>query len=124
MKHLPGIACVALLGLCCATGTAGAQTMDMKTIVSIGGPPVVLNQNSQLNAAGVFMIGGSTGATVTQNGTNNAVGILQFGGTTSATVGQTGLTNFAFVGQSGQSAASLVSQFGILNKSTVIQNSK
>lgn len=73
MKHIPGLACVALLALGCAgAGSADAQTADIKTIVSIGGPPVVLNQNSQLNAAGVFMIGGSTSATVVQNGTNNA----------------------------------------------------
>jgi minor curlin subunit len=91
MKHLPGVACGVLLALCCAgAGPASAQTSDIKTIVSVGGPPVVLNQNSQLNLAGVFMIGGSTSATVVQHGTNNATGILQFGGTNSASVGQAG----------------------------------
>ena len=75
MRHFFGAACGAFLTLCCGgAGSAGAQTADIKTIVSLGGPPVVLNQNSQLNMAGVFMIGGSTSATVTQNGTNNATG--------------------------------------------------
>ena len=121
MKCIPGVLCVALLALGCAAGPAGAQSVDMKTIVSIGGPPVVLNQNSQLNAAGVFMIGGNTGATVVQNGTNNATGILQFGGTNSASVGQVGVNNFAFVGQTGQSATSLVSQLGTMNTGAIAQ---
>lgn len=124
MRHFSGAACGAFLTLCCVgVGSAGAQTADIKTIVSLGGPPVVLNQSSQLNMAGVFMIGGSTSATVTQNGTNNATGILQFGGTTSASVGQAGVNNVAFVGQAGQSTSSFLSQFGAFNSATVVQNS-
>lgn len=91
LKRLLGSACAAMFALCSAgAGSAGAQTADIKTIVSVGGPPVVLNQNSQLNMAGVFMIGGSTGATVTQNGTNNATGVLQFGGRTPRRSGRPG----------------------------------
>jgi minor curlin subunit len=124
MRHFSGAACGAFLTLCCmGAGSAGAQTADIKTIVSLGGPPVVLNQSSQLNMAGVFMIGGSTSATVTQNGTNNATGILQFGGTTSASVGQAGVNNVAFVGQAGQSTSSFLSQFGAFNSATIVHNS-
>ncbi|OKO92123.1 curlin [Bradyrhizobium sp. NAS80.1] len=133
-KHLLIGALAGLVSCCAANGPAQAQSADIKTIVSINGPPVVLNQSSSTNMAGVFMIGGSTSATVTQNGTNNAVGILQFGGTTSASAGQTGMNNFAFVGQTGQSATSFVSQigamntgsiahFGRVNSSTVVQTS-
>jgi len=123
MKHyLARTICMAVLFICCAQrGPARAQNADIKTIVSVGGAPVVLNQNSQLNMAGVFMIGGTTSATVTQNGSSNATGILQFGGLTSASVGQTGTVNFAFVGQSGQSASSFLSQFGVFNSSTILQ---
>ncbi|MDA9393566.1 curlin [Bradyrhizobium sp. CCBAU 45394] len=121
-KRLLASSCAAMFALCCAgAGSAGAQTADIKTIVSVGGPPVVLNQNSQLNMAGVSMVGGSTSATVVQNGTNNATGVLQFGGTNSASVGQAGMNNFAFVGQTGQSATSLVSQLGAMNTGTVAQ---
>ena len=124
MKPLLRSAGAAMLALCSAgAGSAGAQTADIKTIVSLGGPPVVLNQSSQLNMAGVFMIGGSTSATVTQNGTNNATGILQFGGTTSASIGQAGVNNVAFVGQAGQSTSSFLSQFGAFNSATIVQNS-
>ena len=121
MRYIPAVACLALLGIGCAAEPVRADSMDMKTIVSVNGPPVVLNQNSQLNAAGVFMIGGSTSATVVQNGTNNATGILQFGGTNSASVGQTGMNNFAFVGQTGQSATSVVSQLGAMNTGAIAQ---
>jgi minor curlin subunit len=122
MKHPLRSAGAVMLALCSVgAGSAGAQTADIKTIVSVGGPPVVLNQNSQLNMAGVFMVGGSTSATVVQNGTNNATGVLQFGGTNSASVGQAGMNNFAFVGQTGQSATSLVSQLGAMNTGTVAQ---
>nr|GAJ35964.1 hypothetical protein BDOA9_0151750 [Bradyrhizobium sp. DOA9] len=120
-RHLGG-ACAATLALYLASLlSAEAQTADIKTIVSVGGPPVVLNQNSQLNLAGVFMIGGTTGATVTQNGTNNATGVLQFGGTNSASIGQAGANNLAYVGQAGQSATSLISQLGTMNAGTVAQ---
>jgi minor curlin subunit len=122
MKHHLGRAGAVALALCSVgAGSAGAQTADIKTIVSVGGPPVVLNQTSQLNMAGVFMIGGSTSATVTQNGTNNATGVLQFGGTNSASIGQAGSNNLAFVGQVGQSTSSLISQLGTMNAGTVAQ---
>jgi len=112
MKHrLPSVASLAFLILCCGqSGPLYAQTADIKTIVSVGGPPVVLNQSSQTNMAGVFMVGGSTSATVVQTGTNNATGILQFGGANSAAVGQNGTFNFAFVGQSGLFNSSSVNQ--------------
>src|SRR3954451_19737925 len=59
MRHFSGAACGAFLTLCCVgAGSAGAQTADIKTIVSLGGPPVVLNQNSQLNMAGGVIICG------------------------------------------------------------------
>ena len=120
-RHLGG-ACAATLALSLAGATsARAQTADIKTIVSVGGPPVVLNQTSQLNMAGGFMIGGSTSATVTQNGTHNATGVLQFGGTNSASTGQAGSNNLAYVGQTGQSANSLISQLGTMNAGTVVQ---
>jgi len=83
--RLPNIAIAALLISCCAASApASAQSADIRTIVSVGGPPVVLQQNSQLNMAGVFEVGSSTSATVVQNGHNNYVGILQFGGIASA----------------------------------------
>jgi minor curlin subunit len=111
-----------VLIVCCgACGFARAQSADIKTIVSVGGPPVALNQNSQLSLAGVFMVGGNTGATVVQSGKNNATGILQFGATTSASVGQIGVNNFTFVGQSGQSTSSAVSQFGNINSGVIAQ---
>ena len=100
-------ASIPFLIVCCgASGLARAQSADIRTIVSVGGPPVTLNQNSQLNLAGVFMVGGNTSATVVQSGKNNATGIPQFGGTTSASVGQLGINNFTFVGQSGHSTSS------------------
>ena len=115
-------ASMAILIVCCsASGSARAQSASIKTVVSVAGAPVVLNQNSQLNMAGVFVIGGSPTATVVQNGTNNATGILQFGGTTSASVGQTGINNFTFVGQSGQSTSSVLSQFGNINSGVIAQ---
>jgi minor curlin subunit len=134
-KHLLVVATVVLVScFAAANGPARAQGADIKTIVSVNGPPVVLNQSSSLNMVGIFQVGGSTSATVVQNGTNNATGVLQFGGTNSASVGQAGVNNFAFVGQTGQSATSLVSQlgtmntgaiaqFGAINSSTVIQSS-
>jgi minor curlin subunit len=132
-KHLPVVATAVLVSGLVANGPVRAQGADIKTIVSVNGPPVVVNQSSPLNMVGVFQIGGNTSATVTQNGSNNATGVLQFGGTTSSSVGQAGMNNFAFVGQAGQSATSLVSQlgtmnntgaiaqFGAINSSTVIQ---
>jgi minor curlin subunit len=111
----------AAIAFCATSGVARAQSADIKTIVSIGGPPVALNQSSQLNLAGIFMVGGSTSATVVQHGTNNAVGVLQFGGTTSSSVGQAGVNNFTFVGQSGQSTGSLLSQFGSNNSGVIAQ---
>lgn len=120
--RLHATASVAVLMICCAqAGSAQAQTFDFKNIVSIGGPPVVLNQSSQFNMAGLFMIGGSTSGTVVQTGTTNAVGVLQFGGTTSASISQTGMFNGASVGQSGQSATSLLSQIGRLNAASIAQ---
>lgn len=112
MKHrLPCVASFAVFILCCGqSGSLHAQPADIQTIVSVGGPPVVLNQNSQTNMAGVFMVGGSTSATVVQNGTNNATGILQFGGANSSSIGQTGTFNFTFVGQSGLFNSSNVNQ--------------
>jgi minor curlin subunit len=133
-KHLLVAATVVLVSCFAANGPARAQGADIKTIVSVNGPPVVVNQSSSLNMVGIFQVGGNTSATVTQNGSNNATGVLQFGGTTSSSVGQAGMNNFAFVGQAGQSATSFVSQlgamntgaiaqFGAVNSSTVIQTS-
>jgi minor curlin subunit len=113
---------MAVLIVCCAqTGSVQAQTFDFKNIVSVGGSPVAVNQSSQFNMTGLFMVGGSTSGTVVQTGTTNAVGILQFGGTTSASVSQTGIFNSASVGQVGQSTSSLLSQFGAMNSATVAQ---
>jgi minor curlin subunit len=100
-KNFQTIAVAALLISCCASsGPASAQTINSKTIVSINGAPVVLQQNSTFNLAGVFQIGSTTSATVTQTGTGNAVGVLQFStNAASATINQTGLSNFSFVGQ-------------------------
>ncbi len=136
MKYrLPTTASIAVLIVCCMQGSlAQAQTFDLKNVVSVNGPPVVVNQSSQFNMTGLFMVGGNTSGTVVQTGTTNAVGILQFGGTTSASISQTGIFNSASVGQTGQSATSLLSQlgtmnagsiaqFGTINSSTVIQKS-
>jgi minor curlin subunit len=121
-KHLLVAATAALVACCIANGPARAQNADIKTIVSVNGPPVVLNQSSPTNMAGIFMIGGTTSATVTQNGNNNATGILQFGGTNSASVGQAGGLNLAFVGQVGQSSNSgAVTQVGGINLSNITQ---
>ncbi|WGD56010.1 curlin [Bradyrhizobium sp. CB1650] len=135
MRHRLPAASIAALIVCCAQAhLAQAQTFDFKNIVSVNGPPVVVNQTSQFNMAGLFMVGGNTSGTVVQTGTTNAVGVLQFGGTTSASISQTGTFNAASVGQVGQSATSLLSQlgamnsgsiaqFGATNSSTVVQNS-
>jgi minor curlin subunit len=120
-KHILVAAMAALVSCCAANGPAWAQSADIRTIVSLNGSPVVLNQSSSTNMAGIFMLGGTTSATVTQTGNNNATGILQFGGTTSASVGQTGINNFAFVGQSGQSTSSVLSQFGTINSGVIAQ---
>src|SRR4051812_50014493 len=102
MRHFSGAACGAFLPLCCVgAGSAGAQTADIKTIVSVGGPPVVLNQNSQLNMAGVFMIGGRTRAAATQKGTSNATGVLQFRGAKSASAWAAGDQKFALLRPTG-----------------------
>ena len=77
--------------------------------------PGRLEPDSQLDMAGVFIVGGNPTAAIVQIGNYNATGILQFGGTTSASVGQTGISNFTFVGQSGQSTSSVLSQFGNIN---------
>ncbi|OAF14233.1 curlin [Bradyrhizobium centrolobii] len=123
MKYrLPAAAGIAALIACCVQGTsAQAQTFDFKNIVSVGGPPVVVNQSSQFNMTGLFMVGGNTSGTVVQTGTTNAVGILQFGGTTSASISQTGTFNSASVGQTGQSATSLLSQLGTMNSGSIAQ---
>ena len=121
-KHFLTAAMAALVSCCAASGAARAQSADIKTIVSVNGPPVVLNQSSSTNMAGIFMVGGTTGATVTQNGINNATGVLQFGGTNSASVGQAGGLNLAFVGQVGQSSNSgAVTQVGGINLSNITQ---
>lgn len=122
-KHLMVVAMVAALASgFSASGPAQAQSFDMKTIVSVNGPPVVLNQNSQFNLAGLFQIGGTTGATVVQNGNSNATGILQFGVTNGASISQTGGTNFTFVGQVGQlNNSSAVTQLGGLFNSSIIK---
>jgi len=99
-KNLQTIAVATLLISCCAaSGPASAQTFDVKNIVSINGPPVVLQQNSTFNLAGVFQVGSTTSATVTQTGAGNAVGVLQFSPNAAASITQTGLSNFSFVGQ-------------------------
>jgi minor curlin subunit len=121
-KHLLVAAMAALVSCCAANGPARAQSVDVKTIVSINGPPVVLNQSSSTNAAGIFQIGGTTSATVTQTGTTNATGILQFGGTNGASIGQTGGWNIASIGQVGQlSNSGAVTQVGGINLSSIIQ---
>ncbi len=121
-KHLLVAAMAALVSCCSASGPARAQSADIKTIVSVNGPPVVLNQSSSTNMAGIFMIGGTTSASVTQNGSNNATGILQFGGATGASVSQNGGLNLTFVGQAGQSSNSgAVTQIGGINLSNIIQ---
>ena len=122
-KHLPVVATAVLVSCFAANGPVRAQGADIKTIVSVNGPPVVVNQSSPLNMVGIFQIGGNTSATVTQNGSNNATGVLQFGGTTSSSVGQAGVNNVAFVGQAGQSTSSFLSQFGAFNSATIVQNS-
>ncbi|MGY8664763.1 curlin repeat-containing protein [Bradyrhizobium sp. UFLA05-109] len=109
-KHLLIAAMAALVSCCAASGPARAQSADIKTIVSLNGPPVVLNQSSSTNMAGIFMVGGTTSATVTQNGKNNATGILQFGGTNSASLSQFGSLNSAFAGQVGLNNTSHVTQ--------------
>ena len=80
MKYrLPPAASIAVLIVCCMQGSlAQAQTFDFKNVVSVNGPPVVVNQSSQFNMTGLFMVGGNTSGTVVQTGTTNAVGILQF----------------------------------------------
>ncbi|WFU43921.1 curlin [Bradyrhizobium sp. CB82] len=121
-KHLLIAAMAVLISCCAANGPAKAQSADIKTIVSVNGPPVVLNQSSSTNMAGIFMIGGTTSATVTQTGTNNATGVLQFGGTNGAAVGQTGALNVTSVGQLGQlSNSSAVAQAGGINLSSITQ---
>ncbi len=121
-KHLLVAATAALVSCCAASGPARAQSADIKTIVSVNGPPVVLNQSSSTNMAGIFMIGATTIASVTQNGSNNATGILQFGGTNGASVSQNGGLNLTFVGQVGQSSNSgAVTQIGGINLSNIIQ---
>jgi minor curlin subunit len=121
-KHLLIAAMAVLVSCCAASGPARAQSADIKTIVSVNGPPVVLNQSSPTNMAGIFMIGGTTSATVTQTGTNNATGVLQFGGTTSTVVGQTGGLNVATIGQVGQlNNSGAVTQIGGVNLSSITQ---
>ena len=121
-KYLLVAATAALVSCCAASGPAQAQSADVKTIVSVNGPPVVLNQGSSTNLAGVFMIGGTTSATVTQNGNYNATGILQFGSMNGASVSQNGALNFAYLGQVGQSSnTGAVTQVGGFNVSNVIQ---
>jgi len=125
-KHLLVVAMAAALvpGLS-GSGPAQAQGFDMQTIVSGNGAPVVLNQSSQFNLAGIFQIGGTTSATVVQNGNGNATGILQFGNTNGASVSQTGGANFTFIGQVGQlNNSSAVTQLGgFLNSSIIKQTS-
>ena len=54
-RYLPGVACDVLLVSCfAANGPARAQGADIKTIVSVNGPPVVVNQSSSLNMVGIF----------------------------------------------------------------------
>jgi minor curlin subunit len=120
-KHLLVVATAVLVSCFAANGPARAQGADIKTIVSVNGPPVVVNQSSSLNMVGIFQIGGSTSATVTQNGSNNATGVLQFGGTNSTSIGQNGALNIASVGQVGAGNAGAVSQFGGLNLSSITQ---
>lgn len=121
-KHLLVAATAALVVYCAASDSARAQSANIKTIVSVNGPPVVLNQGSSTNLAGIFMIGGTTSATVTQNGTNNATGVLQFGGMNGASVSQNGGLNFAFLGQVGQTSnTGAVTQSGGFNFSNITQ---
>ncbi len=121
-KHLLVAAIAALACYSAANGPAQAQSADIQTIVSVNGSPVVLNQSSSTNMAGIFMIGGTTSATVTQSGNNNAIGVLQFGGTNSASIGQSGGWNIASVGQVAQSSnAGAVTQAGGLNVSNITQ---
>lgn len=121
-KHLLVAATAALVSCCAANDPARAQSADIKTITSVNGPPVVLHQGSSTNLAGIFMVGGTTGATVTQNGSNNATGILQFGSTNGASVSQNGGLNLAFLGQVGQSSnTGAMIQVGGFNFSNVTQ---
>jgi minor curlin subunit len=121
-KRLLLAAMVALLSCGAANYPARAQSADIKTIVSFNGSPVVLNQGSSANMAGIFMVGSTTSATVTQTGNNNATGILQFGGTNSASVDQTGGWNTSSMGQVGLlSNNGAVSQVGAFNFSNVTQ---
>ena len=76
--------------------------LSSKTAVSLNGTPVTVTQNSQINLAGVFEIGGTTVATVNQTGGTNVTGVLQFGGTNVSSVTQTGFNNSNWVGQSGK----------------------
>ena len=77
-----------LIGCCSVSGSAQAQSVSSKTVVSLNGSPVTVTQNSQINLVGVFEIGGSTVATVNQTGGTNFTGVLQFGGTNVSTVSQ------------------------------------
>ncbi len=121
-KHIMVAAIAALVFCGAGNGPALAQSADIRTIVSLNGSPIVLNQSSSTNMAGVFMVGGTTSVTVTQTGNNNATGILQFGGTNSASVGQTGGWNIASVSQVGQlSNSGDVTQVGGLNFSNITQ---
>ncbi len=92
-----------LIGCSSVSGPAYAQSVNSKTIVSLNGSPVVVSQNSQINAVGVFAVGGSsTSVTVVQNGGTNYTGILQFGGMNVSSVTQAGFSNSSWVGQSGK----------------------
>ncbi len=121
-KHLLVATTAALVFCCAANEAARAQSANIQTIVSLNGPPVVLNQGSSTNLAGIFMIGGTTSATVTQNGSNNATGVLQFGSVNGASVSQNGGLNIAFLGQVGQTSnTGAVTQVGGFNFSKITQ---
>jgi minor curlin subunit len=91
-----------LIGCFSVSGSAHAQTISTKTGVSLNGAPVVITQNSQINMAGVFEIGGTTSAVVVQSGGTNFTGVLQFGSTNVSSVTQTGFSNSNWVGQAGK----------------------
>lgn len=87
---------------------------DIQVVVQVGPQvqPVAINQNSNINAAGVIQIGGNPNATVAQTGAANLAAVGQAGASTSSSIAQTGLLNGA-----------LVTQVGGLNTSTIVQNS-
>ena len=113
----------AAVALLAASSAALAQSIEVVTQFGNQVQPVTINQNSQLNFAGVLQVNGSgaPSATVVQTGTNNSAGILQFGASTSAAIGQSGMVNIANIGQVGNTTNSLLTQMGNLNTGAITQ---